>query len=170
MDLDLIMKRWRGPLVGLLAARGASPADAVELAQDAFAEAYLGRERFQGSWENSREVGAWLGGIARNLLRDSDRKRTRGRRLTLVGDQKALDVRSEEPTPVEETSPVLEAIGRLQESWREVLMMRYVEGCGMAEISALLGIGEAAVQGRLHRARTELRKALVSSGVMEVKS
>ena len=56
-------------------------------------------------------VGAWLGGIARNLLRDSDRKRTRGRRLTLVGDQKALDVRSEEPTPVEETSPVLEAIG-----------------------------------------------------------
>lgn len=59
MDLDRIIDRWRGPLVGLLGARGASPADAVELAQDAFSEAYLGRERFEGSWEDDGAVGAW---------------------------------------------------------------------------------------------------------------
>ena len=91
MDLDRIIDRWRGPLVGLLGARGASPADAVELAQDAFSEAYLGRERFEGSWEDDGAVGAWLRGIALNLLRAGARRRSGGHRLTLVGDRDALD-------------------------------------------------------------------------------
>ncbi|MGD2018246.1 MAG: sigma-70 family RNA polymerase sigma factor [Planctomycetota bacterium] len=170
MDLDRIIDRWRGPLVGLLGARGASPADAVELAQDAFSEAYLGRERFEGSWEDDGAVGAWLRGIALNLMRAGARRRSGGHRLTLVGDRDALDREAVDARPEAEAGPVLAAVGRLQESWREVLMMRYVEGSGLAEIGALLGIGERAVEGRLRRARTELRRLLESDGAMEVKS
>ncbi len=46
--------------------------------------------------------------------------------------------------------------------------MRYVEGSGLAEIGALLGIGERAVEGRLRRARTELRRLLGADGAAEV--
>ena len=170
MDLDLIIDRWRGPLVGLLGARGASPADAVELSMDTFSEAYLGRERFEGSWEDDGAVGAWLRGIALNLMRARERRRSGGHRLALVSDHDALDRRAADTQTDPEAGPVLAAVGRLQESWREVLMMRYVEGSGLAEIGALLGIGERAVEGRLRRARTELRRLLESDGAVEVKS
>jgi RNA polymerase sigma factor (sigma-70 family) len=168
MDLEGLIDRWRGPLVGLLGARGASPADALELAQDTFSEAYLGRARFRGSWDDDAAVGAWLRGIAVNLQRAHERRRTGGSRLTLVGDRESLERSSADPGSEADTNPVLDAIGRLQESWREVLLMRYVEGSGLAEIGALLGIGERAVEGRLRRARTELRRLLGADGAAEV--
>lgn len=170
MDLERIIERWRGPLVGLLGARGASPADAVELAEDTFAEAYLGRARFGGSWEDDGAVGAWLRGIAVNLLRTSVRRRTGGQRLTLVGDRGALDREVVDAAPQDAPGPTLAAVGRLQESWREVLLMRYVEGSGLAEIGALLGIGPRAVEGRLRRARTELRRLLEAQADEETTS
>ena len=168
MDLDRIVDRWRGPLVGLLGARGASPADAVELAQDAFTEAYLGRTTFEGRWDDERAVGAWLKGIALNLLRANVRRQTGGQRLTLVGDRDALERAPGDAAPEGDHEPILSAVNRLRESWREVLMMRYVEGSGLAEIGALLGIGERAVEGRLRRARGELRRLLESDEAGEV--
>ncbi|MDP6539419.1 MAG: sigma factor [Planctomycetota bacterium] len=75
MDLDGFIDRFRGPLIGLVASWGASPRDAVEIAQDAFAEAYLGRERFRGSFEDEVAAGAWLRGIARNLHHRGARRR-----------------------------------------------------------------------------------------------
>jgi RNA polymerase sigma-70 factor (ECF subfamily) len=168
MDLDTIIERWRGALVGLLAAWGASPRDAVELAQDTFAEAYLARERFQGSWEDEGAVGAWLRGIASNLHASHGRRSRRapgGRALVpleAVGDL-AEPVPDELPLAVADGaggSPLLAAVGRLRGPWRTVLLMRYVEGAGLAEIGALLGLGERAVEGRLRRARAELKQLL----------
>lgn len=161
MDLDAIIERWRGPLVGLLTAWGASPRDAVELAQDAFAEAYLGRARFRGAWDDVEAVGAWLRGIASNLHAAARRKGARGVPLEAAGDPAGPS--AEEPA----ATPLLDAVGRLRGPWRTVLMMRYVEGSGLAEIGALLGIGERAVEGRLRRARQELERLLEDAGVTE---
>ncbi|MDF1798764.1 MAG: sigma-70 family RNA polymerase sigma factor [Planctomycetota bacterium] len=166
MNLDTIIERWRGALVGLLAAWGASPRDAVELAQDTFAEAYLARERFAGAWEDEAAVGAWLRGIASNLhLAHGRRRRPGGRRslpLEAAGD----------PAEVERAAPpgasaLVEAVGRLRGPWRTVLMMRYVEGSGLAEIAGLLGIGERAVEGRLRRARASLKELIETEGLAE---
>ena len=167
MDLDHIIERWRGPLVGLLAAWGASPADAVELAQDTFAEAYLGRARFRGTWEDDAALGAWLRGIASNLHKASTRRRGRGpggRRLESLAAAEAVGRTDEDH---DGASPMLEALGRLRAPWRTVLMMRYVEGSGLAEIGALLGIGERAVEGRLRRARQELERLVKDAGITE---
>lgn len=164
MDFETLIDRWRGALVGLLAAWGASPRDAVELAQDTFAEAYMARKRFIGSWEDDNAVGPWLRGIARNLHANHVRRRSPG------GQQHvALDRVEETASPAGEASDarleeLLAAIGRLREPWREVLLMRYVEGIALTEIAALLGLGERAVEGRLRRARKELEQIITSEG------
>ena len=159
MNLDTIIERWRGALVGLLGAWGASPRDAVELAQDTFAEAYMARERFAGAWEDEAAVGAWLRGIASNLhLAHGRRRRPGGRRslpLEAAGDPAA----DEQGSP-SGASALVEAVGRLRGPWRTVLMMRYVEGSGLAEIGGLLGLGERAVEGRLRRARAGLKELI----------
>ena len=82
----------------------------------------------------------------------------------------ALDREVVDAAPQDAPGPTLAAVGQLQESWREVLMMRYVEGSGLAEIGALLGIGPRAVEGRLRRARTELRRLLEAQADEETTS
>ena len=53
----------------------------------------------------------------------------------------------------------------LRGPWRTVLTMRYVDGASLGDIGALLGLGTRAVEGRLRRARQELRRLLEQRGV-----
>lgn len=158
-QLPHFVDRFRGPLIGLLAARGASPADAIELAQETFAEAYVSRGRFAGDWEDMSAVGAWLRGIATNLNRS--RRRLRAVRTEPIGEREFADPASENvPENDEAGERMRQALARLEVSWRTVLMMRYVEGSGLPEIAELLGTSVRAVEGRLRRGRIELKRQL----------
>lgn len=53
-----------------------------------------------------------------------------------------------------------EAIGALDPRYREVLLLRDVEGLTATEVAEVLGIGVSAVKSRLHRARVEVRGRL----------
>lgn len=53
-----------------------------------------------------------------------------------------------------------EAIRSLEPMYREVLVLRDVDGLSAAEVASALGLGEAAVKSRLHRARRQLEEAL----------
>jgi RNA polymerase sigma factor (sigma-70 family) len=55
---------------------------------------------------------------------------------------------------------IAEAIGALPLPLRVVFVLRELEGRSTAETADVLGIGEANVKVRLHRARAELRAAL----------
>jgi RNA polymerase sigma-70 factor (ECF subfamily) len=52
------------------------------------------------------------------------------------------------------------AIGALEPMYREVLVLRDVEGLTAAEVGEVLGLGVEAVKSRLHRARVAVRGAL----------
>ncbi len=164
--LDLITQRFRGALVGMLASWGATPRDAIELAQDTFAEAYLSRERFRGDWDDISAVGKWLRGIAKNLYLAHLRRWARRAETLEEQDHPATE-------PVQESEHVIRiraAMDRLRGPWRCVLQMHYVEGSGLAEIAALLGISERSVEGRLRRARQELERVLKSDPLIRSQS
>lgn len=55
---------------------------------------------------------------------------------------------------------VHEAIARLPSSHREVLLLRDLEELSTSETAALVGVSEAAVKIRLHRARQALRSLI----------
>ena len=159
MALDAMIDRFRGPLIGLIASWGASPRDAVELATDTFAEAYLARMKFRGDWENHKDVGRWLRGIASNLHKTALAKLRRGSRsMESLGERDFA--RAESAGATQDTDRVRAAMGRLQGAWRTVLFMHYIEDSPLAEIAALLGTTERSVEGRLRRARAALRELL----------
>lgn len=178
MNLNDLIERFRGPLVGLLAAWGASPRDAIELAQDVFAEAYVSRQGFRGAWTDLGAVGAWLRGIAHNLFHADLRRGRSGRVISLEAAREAgaagLESRASE-TPgapellvqEEQAARVRGALDELDGPYRTVLVMRYTEGSSLAVIGALLGMSERAVEGRLRRARLALKEKLERGAVQE---
>ena len=78
MDLTALINTYRGPLIGLIASWGAPWGDAVEIAQDSFAAAWLNRESCRGDWNQADVFGRWLRGVALNEYRNWARSRRGG--------------------------------------------------------------------------------------------
>lgn len=59
-----------------------------------------------------------------------------------------------------EGSGLLEAVGRLPRTYRQVVYLRYYEGYGVSEIAEMLAVKPALVSTRLARARTKLKNMM----------
>ena len=156
---DRWIEAFRGPLVGLVASWSNDWREAEELAQDVLAEAWVGRDRFEGDPEDLGAVGAWLRGIAFRL----HAARRRGRaRLRLVGGREEGGPLDLAILPGEGEDPRMEALrsafGELSSEHQSVLRMRYLEPSSNREVAALLGRTEKAVEHLLRRARRELHR------------
>ncbi len=162
MDLTTFINAYRGPLIGLLASWGAPWADAVEIAQDSFAEAWLHRESCRGDWRDTEIFGRWLRGVAKNQFRNWSRSRRR--RTTRLADLSAASLEQvpalEDAAPTEQIEALREAIERLSVEQRQVVFMHYLEDTSVQEIATLLDTSLKTVEGRLYQARLSLRRLL----------
>ena len=59
-----------------------------------------------------------------------------------------------------ESVALAEAVGRLPSEFKEVVLLHYYQGYGVAEIAEILGVAEGTVSSRLSRARKKLQKSL----------
>jgi RNA polymerase sigma-70 factor, ECF subfamily len=102
----------------------------------------------------------WLLGVARRTLSNHRRGDARADALRhrLRAEQSAGGgaLHAGEPQP----EAVWEALGRLSERDREVLLLVAWEGLSTARAAAVLGIGANACAARLYRARRRLGRAL----------
>jgi len=154
--IDDWIEAFRGPLIGLVASWRDDWRSAEELAQDTFAEAWIGRYRFRGDPEDLDAVGAWLRGIAFHLHSADRRAGERRHALPLEESDEAL------PLPVEDENAgrrtlLARAFARLSAPHQTVLRMHYLEQTSALEVAALLGVTAKAVEGRLYQARKALR-------------
>lgn len=145
--------------------------DAETAVQDAFVSAYRALPGFHGE----SRLGTWLHRITVNaalgLLR---RKRRLEREASLEdllprfrsdGHREApglpwVESRESRLEQVETRRKVREALDKLPEIHRTVLMLRDIDGFDTNETATLLEINENAVKARLHRARLALRTLL----------
>lgn len=125
----------------------------------------VAQEAFLCAWKNRAELrdpGAfrsWVCGIARNLARNENRRRSRAaaalQRQEMHGDQTAPDPRDE--VIERETEAVLwRALRDVPEKYREVLTLYYREGQSASQVALALGISETLVMQRLRRGRKHL--------------
>ena len=125
-------------------------ADARDLTQEAFARAVAHFER-----DDPEHMQAWLLRIARNGCLDQLRRsRVRGPMLP-IQEHSMVCWRTPEDHAgdAEQIRIVRRAVAALPRRLRDVLVMREYGELSHGEIGQALGIGQAAVRSRLHRAR-----------------
>ena len=154
-----------------LAARGilGNDADAEEVAQETVLKAFSNLHRFRGEAKFS----TWVIQIALNEARMRLRKERRTLYESLdqsrgeeEGDYVPRDFADWREIPLEalqrkELREALDrAIASLAPIYREVLVLRDMEGLSIADTARVLGITEVSVKTRLLRARLQVRDAL----------
>ncbi len=137
--------------------------DAEDVVQDACLRARKYFDRFRG--EEGTSARAWLLAIVRNTA-FSSRRRQRPEAVGLEFDeaQHSGAVADEHPEAALLRSAAKESLGRaldrLAPEFREVIVLRELEGLSYKEISDVAGVPVGTVMSRLSRARARLQQAL----------
>jgi RNA polymerase sigma-70 factor (ECF subfamily) len=154
-----LVARHEAALYAYARSRVASDADAEQLTQDAFVEAYLSLARYP---ENT-DFPVWLRAICRNLVRHH--YRSLGRRKETAVLEACLELEEDRPAPEVPRDQILRCLERLDELARRVVEAFYRRSLSLAEIGAELGERAGTVGVTLHRARYRLRECLRRSGM-----
>ncbi len=145
--------------------------DACEIVQEAFLSAY----RAIGNFRGEARFSTWLTSItmnhAKNHLRQS---RSRSRHEVISLDDPTVTASGQSPRYPASSSGsagedverreiqfhVRECVGLLEEEYKEVLVLRDMEGFSYGEIGHMLKIPEGTVKSRLFRARFGVKECL----------
>ncbi len=160
---ELVQRHWRKCVdVGLYYLRNRS--DAEDQAQNAFLKAYERLDQYQGQAEFS----TWLARIVANECLMLMRVRRRVRFVYLdeaPSEPKVLPLELPAPDADPEgelsfrqlTEILRSELSRVPPLMRNVMMLRDIEGLGIADVARQLGITVPAAKSRLVRARAEMR-------------
>ena len=161
---EILMRRYNQRLYRVSRVILRDDSEAEDVMQDAYVRAYEHLGQFAGRAAFS----TWLTRIA--IHEALARKRKRGRMDELdafPANGESMEImKSSAPSPeagtaTAEARELLEqAIDNLPEAYRAVVMLREVEEMSVAETAESLGVSDAVVKTRLHRAHAMLRKEL----------
>ncbi len=159
----LLVERWEEPIRRLCTRMTGDAHRGEDLAQETFARLFDKRE----SYRPTGRFSAYVRRLALNLCYDELRKLKRdsngrpGRDLT-DGDTAELQGTTPEAASVrqEEADAVRQALAKLPEIYRTVVIMRHYENLKIREIGETLDIPEGTVKSRLAEALVRLTRLL----------
>ena len=158
-----LYERYRQPLYRYCLARSDSPHEAEDLVSDVFLKAMesLARYRDQGL-----PFIAFLYRVARNAAIDRSR-RAKGSSLfeMTVEPRSAVDVEGDAARSLE-MDAILGAMRKIKPEYREVILLRFVEGYSAADVAKLLDKAEKAIWNLQQRGLERLRHELKRTGQM----
>ena len=164
---EAVVRAYGGRLLSVARRLLGNDADAQDAVQDAFVRAFKAIHTFEGR----AQLSTWLHRIVVNTALMKLRQRRRKPEESM--DELLPDFRSDGHQAVgardwsdallerKETAAIVrEAIARLPDQYREVLVLRDIEDRDTAEAAELLGTTPNVIKVRLHRARQALRTLL----------
>ncbi|GAA3961421.1 sigma-70 family RNA polymerase sigma factor [Actinomadura viridis] len=133
----------------------------------------IASETFCVAWRRMRDLPdvpvPWLLGIARNLLRESNRANSR--QDALAAELRSVAQRKAPTADIGETvverAEVLQALAALSDADRELLTLVAWHGLSSGAAAKVIGCSRATFFVRLHRARRRLENALAAPGMAE---
>ena len=168
----VLVSAYQDRIYNMILRMCSNPADAEELAQEAFLRAMQKIDQFRGQ---SRFY-TWLFRIAANLTISHRRRGSKliFRSLTGSGEYEGLQAEGLTATLAQRRSPgpvaaamsaevrrrIEQALDELDDEFRIVAVLRDIEQMNYAEISEVLNVPVGTVKSRLHRARCMLKRRL----------
>lgn len=167
---DILVERYQDRIYNTSMKMLADPDEALDATQEVFMKAFrgLGRFAFKSTFYT------WLFQITLNFCRSRLRSRSRASRMKTLpldakdedGEFQAFSLPDDGPQPFEtlQKKELLEAAERalelLRPEFREVIVLRDIEGLNYDQIAIVLKCSMGTVKSRLHRARNALARAL----------
>jgi RNA polymerase sigma-70 factor (ECF subfamily) len=151
---ERLYREYSGRVYGLCLRMTRDAAAAEDCTQEAFINAWRALERF----ETRSAFGTWIHRIAVNVVLGKRRRVSFGAETATESEElEASDWCFD--TPVEE-SEIEEAIAKLPEGARDVLVLSGIYGYSHIETAQMLGLAEGTCKAQLHRARKLLAERL----------
>jgi len=164
---DLLVLKYQHKVVKLVARLLRDPAEAEDVAQEAFIKAY----RALGSFRGDSAFYTWLYRIAVNTARNAIASRQRrpldyeaelseNEQSNLASRLRHTDTPEATALSEEIRLTVNQAIEQLPEDLRTAIVLREVEGLSYEEIAAAMDCPVGTVRSRIFRAREAIDRAL----------
>jgi RNA polymerase sigma-70 factor (ECF subfamily) len=169
--IEALMDAEGGRIHGLALRLCGDAEDAADLVQETFLSAWRGWDGFEGR----AQAGTWLYAIATRACRRMRRRRSGAPPASLRAAENLLpeygadivdlpdpaaDDASEGLLRREALAAVTAAVAELPEPFRLALVLKDIAELPVADVARILGLKEATVKTRVHRARLALRQAL----------
>ncbi len=137
--------------------------DAQDLTAEVFLRALKSLERFDEARSTAR---SWLFTIARNLVIDHHRRRGRRPEMPLENESEpASEEHLEMAVETEAASEaVRQALAELNEEQRQVVTLKFFSSLSNAEVAAVMGKREGAINAMQYRALNKMGKILEKRG------
>jgi len=162
---DLLVKRYKDPLINFIYRFLGSQSDAEDVLQETFLRLYKNKHYYK----EVAKFSTWIYTIAGNLAKTELRKRKRRTFFSINqfgGEEKDYDIPDDTSNPEQETNTqitdgiIQAAIERLSPKFKEVIILRDIQGFSYEEISDMIQVPLGTVKSRVNRARLKLQADL----------
>ncbi len=162
---DILVHRYKDQLLNFVYRFVGNRNDAEDIVQETFLRVYKNKHYYK----EIAKFSTWIYTIAGNLAKTELRKRKRRKLFSVsnfMNEEKDYDIPDVERNPELEVDGTIKddiiqkAIEKLPPKFKEVILLRDVQGFSYEEISQILNIPLGTVKSRVNRGRLKLQEDL----------
>lgn len=168
---EILVKNYQKKMFNIAFRITGSMEDASEVVQDAFFSAYSNLKNFEqksrfSTWLYSITVNTAKNRLKQNLTRKTHEPHSCDDPIDADSSSKRIEPASDDPSALDllmkrdRQKSVQECLNRLEQDFREVIVLRDIQGFAYTEIADMLSLAEGTVKSRLFRARESVKDCL----------
>jgi RNA polymerase sigma-70 factor (ECF subfamily) len=163
---EILVERYKNPLTNYIFRFLGDYEACLDVVQETFIKVY----RYKDSYSSVAKFSTWIYTIAGNLARTEYQRRRRRKFFSInaYGEEKdeTFEIPDESYRPDEVTDSgikdeiIQKAIRKVSPAYREMVILRDIQGLSYEEISEISGVRVGTVKSRINRGRAQLQKLL----------
>jgi len=162
---DILVRRYKDQLLNFIYRFVGNRSDAEDIVQETFLRVYKNKHYYK----EIAKFSTWVYTIAGNLAKTELRRRKRHKIFSVsnfVNEERDYDIPDREHSPEKKVDSSIQeniiqkAIGKLPTKFKEVIILRDIQGFAYEEISQILNIPLGTVKSRVNRGRLKLQEDL----------
>ena len=162
---DLLVKRYKDPLMNFIFRFVGERNESEDIVQETFLRLFKNKHYYK----EISKFSTWIYTIAGNLAKTELRKRKRRKLFSIshyMSTEKDYDIPDISSSPEMDTNSIItdkiiqSAIDKLSPKFKQVIILRDIQGFSYEEIAEIVNIPLGTVKSRVNRARLKLQEDL----------